>query len=163
MSDTHQLATQQEPPSEDASLSVTPAWKAELLVEILKPLREDATRKALIEKYRLDHSSIEEFLRSPETRRSVAQSLSARLVELIPLTVKSLCPEILAKKGWAIKLLLDALHFEKVAVQILENTEAQAEVIISSAFERELVQNLLDTLRAKPDSGSAEEQKRDVE
>lgn len=158
------LAVSDDQPSANLSLAPThPPWKEELLIAVLKPLREDAARKPVMEKYRLDHASIEEFLRSPETRRSVAQALAARLVELIPITVKSLSPEILAKKGWAIKLLLSALRFEKVADQILENTESQADVIISSAFERELVQNLLDTLRGKPDHGTAELQKGDEE
>ncbi len=158
MTDTKQPATQDQRPSADAPLSVThPPWKEELLIAVLQPLREDSTRKAVVEKYALDHAAIEEFLRSPETRRSVAQSLAARLVELIPITVKSLSPEILAKKGWAIKLLLDALRFQKVADQILESTESQAETIMSSAFEKELVQNMLDTLRGKPPENGEEQ------
>lgn len=87
----------------------------------------------------------------------VAASTRRRLSELIPQAVEKLADAIESNESWAVKLLLEAAGFERVARQILdENANEEADPIISTEFERELVGRVLNVFRGKlPEQGAS--------
>lgn len=104
-----------------------------------------------------DHETVEAGLRSPETRRRLAAATKARLTELIPLAVKRLAEAVDERESWAIKLLLDAIKFGKIAEGMLEDADEESGPIISTAFERAFVENMLDSIRSPVTAAVSEE------
>jgi hypothetical protein len=79
------------------------------------------------------------------------------LSELIPQAVEKLADAIEHKESWAIKLLLEAAGFERIACHILDEKPAEArEPVISTEFERELVERVLNVFRGRvPEQGAS--------
>jgi hypothetical protein len=68
----------------------------------------------------------------------------------MPQAVEKLADAVKQRESWAIKLLLEAAGFERIARQILdENANEQTDPIISTEFERELVERVLNAFRGK--------------
>jgi hypothetical protein len=76
---------------------------------------------------------------------------------MIPRAVEKLSEAINERESWAIKLLLEAAGFERVARQVLdEAADEKADPIISAEFERELVERILNVFRGKlPEQGAS--------
>lgn len=85
---------------------------------------------------------------------SVAVSAKARLTEIIPLTLDRLAEAIKKGEPWAIKLLFEAAGLERIASQILrDDSQGGQDPIISSAFERDIVEHVLNVFRGETATG----------
>jgi hypothetical protein len=75
---------------------------------------------------------------------SVAAFAKSRLAALVPLAIEKLAEAMSNGESWAIKLVLDAAGLERIASQVLEGDAAEkADPVISTPFERELVERVL--------------------
>jgi hypothetical protein len=81
---------------------------------------------------------------------SVAASAQLRLAQMIPQALEKLSEAINGGEIWAIKLLLEAAGFERIARQVFEGAaNEEADPIISTEFERELVERVLNVFRGR--------------
>ena len=81
---------------------------------------------------------------------SIVASAKSHLSDLIPLALDKLKSAITKGESWAIKLLLEAAAFERIAQQVLEERASnKAGPIISTAFERHLVERVLRVFRGE--------------
>lgn len=84
---------------------------------------------------------------------SVASSAKASLTEMLPLALERLRKAIDDREPWAIKLLLEAAGLERIASQILEDDSRVKDAIISTAFERDIVEQVLSVFRGETATG----------
>jgi hypothetical protein len=85
---------------------------------------------------------------------SVAVSAEVRLTKMLPLALDRLREAIEDGEPWAIKLLLEAAGFERIANQILGDDNSRGkDPIISTAFERDIVERVLSVFRGETATG----------
>lgn len=113
---------------------------------------EESPARQAVEIAEGQHDAIEIHTRTPRAQHSVSASTKSRLTELIPLAVTRLADAVEQGESWAIRLVLEAAGLERIASKVLEDPGEEAGSIISTAFERELITNLLQTLR-NPSAG----------
>jgi len=73
--------------------------------------------------------------------------MSKQLANMIPLAVTRLGEAVNARESWAIRFLLEAAGFEHIAGKVLEEDNEGDSTIVSTAFEREMIENMLRALR----------------
>ena len=132
------------------------AWETALRAALLETLRKDPVRQSAAAAG-ADHEAIEAHLRTSETRRHLSASTKSRLIELIPAAITKLSEAIEKRESWAIKLLLDAAGFERIASRILEDAPEGAHPVISTDFEHKMIESMLTALRNPTASQPAEE------
>ncbi len=125
------------------------AWERAVLAAFLDPLRGRPSWQSVVAASGGDHERVESLLRSSGPRGRVAESTAAHLLEMIPLAMKSFAEAIEEKQGWAIKLLFDAIGFERIAGGMLEDSGEGADVVISTAFEQDVIKRVLSLLRGQ--------------
>ena len=120
-----------------------------LLNAVLSPIRSTKTRQAIMELTGRNHEKVEAFLCTPELRGRIAACVAAHVTGLVPQALKGFDDALHAGESWAYKLLLDAIGFQRIAEGALSDEREKQDVVISDAFEREIVENIRDFLREK--------------
>lgn len=89
-----------------------------------------------------------------QSTASVTASAWALLTKMLPLALDRLREAIEGGEPWAIKLLLEAAGLERIASQILsDNNNTGKDPIISTAFERDIVERMLNVFRGEVATG----------
>jgi len=129
----------------------TSAWEEAVFRILVAPLRANPALQEIMQFTGRSAGEIEDFLCTSRLRTRVLACLKSYLTGQLVLAVAQLNHALARGESWAFKLLLDAFKSGQFASSLREDPPDQSDVVISEAFERDVIERTLAYLRGRND------------